>query len=1097
MKTLFTLLFHIKRYIYIIFILLFNSLHYSAFTQSTESEPNNTFETAESISILSEKIGTVQTSIDDDDYFKTVFPNDGTLKIFVQGTNIGSQTSYLGMYGYDKRKGEGRLFGYYIQSSSTQPGNTVADTFTFRGRAADTFYFRIVSTGHYNYKFKYNIEDTSQNDLEPNDNFEQAIPVLQNERKQGHIGYIYTETTGIGTPSYTTDEYDFYKTSINHRGKLQIIISAKLQYAYPGYAGRNFNIEVYDKRQETGALTSERFRDSTVLDTISISCFDADVIYFRINSIGVYNYEISYNFLQPEVKSSFEETRTGNLFEFTNTSFNSSNYKWDFGDGTTSTLTNPPLKAFKFGEYAVKLIVGNNSGCNNSDTSIKTITVKGIEKYTPTTGGNGNLLFTVYGYGFTESSKLTLSQGNKKYSSNNPRVNSHGNSFTCTMDMHDAPLGLYDLAIITDDSSYTVLNGFNLVPNYDSLRVEIIGNTTVRSGDSNIYKIRVYNDGNTAIGSTAIYILAPSDAKVTLLNNLIIPQIYNGVKPDTLDEFTHVTAEAGFPISGNLGGYIINGIPQNGFKDISINLQLPLGDIPIYAWCEGPFDGSPPRFWSKECFKSSLQTAISLVEAATGLIDGVGTPFKDCAYDLIKFGYDQFQNELTGDLNQFSQFKSDISVLSDNISYVSTLISCASAVGTLFPMTRPLATAIFTSKKLYSLSNQTFDVLSKGRISIDAIRNQLNNCSEKKISKTNKYVQSRNSFDPNSISGPAGFNAQHYISYDKKTLTYYISFENLKTATLPAQIVLVADTLDRNVFDYKTLKLQSFGIERGSYDIPNESNSFINDIIIDENLSVRLNIKLDTISGILKATFKTIDRVTGLITKDPLAGFLPPNIHNPEGCGYFVYSIDLKNNLTHGTVIKNKASITFDNNTPIETNTWSNKIDTVRPISKITNISKINDTTANIICNGIDLDSGVESYRLFVSENGSEYVWFGNISDTTNFVGKVGSIYSIYVLAVDSVGNIENKAVISEAIINFNSSRIYTFIGSGEWNNPNNWENKNMPPSVLPSYDQIIIKPISGGECILNVPQTISSNASLKIEPYSKFLINKNLTILK
>jgi len=51
----------------------------------------------------------------------------------------------------------------------------------------------------------------------------------------------------------------------------------------------------------------------------------------------------------------------------------------------------------------------------------------------------------------------------------------------------------------------------------------------------------------------------------------------------------------------------------------------------------------------------------------------------------------------------------------------------------------------------------------------------------------------------------------------------------------------------------------------------------------------------------------------------------------------------------------------------------------------------------------------------------------------------------------------------------------------------------NRPPNPLPSGQTILIN--SSGECILNVPQTISRGANLRVEPGKRFRVNGNLVV--
>src|SRR5690606_23206309 len=55
---------------------------------------------------------------------------------------------------------------------------------------------------------------------------------------------------------------------------------------------------------------------------------------------------------------------------FTNTSVGGNSYSWDFGDGGTSASASPSHTYSTPGSYAVRLIVSNAQGCQ--DTMIKT-----------------------------------------------------------------------------------------------------------------------------------------------------------------------------------------------------------------------------------------------------------------------------------------------------------------------------------------------------------------------------------------------------------------------------------------------------------------------------------------------------------------------------------------------------------------------------------------------------------------------------------------------------------------------------------------------------------------------------------------------------
>ncbi len=71
----------------------------------------------------------------------------------------------------------------------------------------------------------------------------------------------------------------------------------------------------------------------------------------------------------------------------------------------------------------------------------------------------------------------------------------------------------------------------------------------------------------------------------------------------------------------------------------------------------------------------------------------------------------------------------------------------------------------------------------------------------------------------------------------------------------------------------------------------------------------------------------------------------------------------------------------------------------------------------------------------------------------------------------------------------------YTFTGNGNWNVASNWSGNTVPPSVLPAGESIVINHIAGGNCVLNVTQTISAGANLTVVTGKNMLVQGNLNI--
>lgn len=76
-------------------------------------------------------------------------------------------------------------------------------------------------------------------------------------------------------------------------------------------------------------------------------------------------------------------------------------------------------------------------------------------------------------------------------------------------------------------------------------------------------------------------------------------------------------------------------------------------------------------------------------------------------------------------------------------------------------------------------------------------------------------------------------------------------------------------------------------------------------------------------------------------------------------------------------------------------------------------------------------------------------------------------------------GNIQPAAATPDAPQNLPVT--YTFTGDGDWNVPGNWTNNVVPPQPTNIGSEIIINNVSGGECVLNIPYTVTPGTSFTI----------------
>jgi hypothetical protein len=104
--------------------------------------------------------------------------------------------------------------------------------------------------------------------------------------------------------------------------------------------------------------------------------------------------------------------------------------------------------------------------------------------------------------------------------------------------------------------------------------------------------------------------------------------------------------------------------------------------------------------------------------------------------------------------------------------------------------------------------------------------------------------------------------------------------------------------------------------------------------------------------------------------------------------------------------ISTRASIVFDKNAAILTNTWKNILDKKIPGGKIDSVRLVSDTTFRLYYSGADSESGMRFNDLYTSKNGSKYtgvsVPFGN---SILIKGNKDTTYDLILMPHDNVGN--------------------------------------------------------------------------------------------
>ena len=416
-------------------------------------------------------------------------------------------------------------------------------------------------------------------------------------------------------------------------------------------------------------------------------------------------------------------------------------------------------------------------------------------------------------------------------------------------------------------------------------------------------------------------------------------------------------------------------------------------DVDIIYWAEAPWgamDPDAPNPYDKggtrvysleqgECFAGKLGKA--LLETAIGFVPGL-----NCGYAITK-GFYQSATEVE---KPWSSFASN---------YISTLFSCCED---LIPG-GGLWNAAFT------LGSLAWGFYSGG----DEMGSCLNGDPKK------FKVRGVGSYDPNEMIGPAGYDDEaHYIK-PINNMGYTITYENKSSATAPAHEVYVNDKLDLSKYDAESFAFTSFGwADTTVYVGGATTQEFTRDIkyqVNEQDIIVRVSGSFDPETGVANWSMISLDK-SGKEIEDPDLGYLLPNNDDHVGEGFVSFSIKHKDNPANGTKISNKATIIFDANAPIETNVYTNTIDTDYPTSKITK-SAVNGGIMELTIEGSDATSGVASYDVYVFKDGgeAEAVVYGLPEGSKCTIPYEASIeYAFCVIATDNVGWKEPKDIKAE-----------------------------------------------------------------------------------
>jgi hypothetical protein len=173
-------------------------------------------------------------------------------------------------------------------------------------------------------------------------------------------------------------------------------------------------------------------------------------------------------------------------------------------------------------------------------------------------------------------------------------------------------------------------------------------------------------------------------------------------------------------------------------------------------------------------------------------------------------------------------------------------------------------------------------------------------------------------------------------------------------------------------------------------------------------LRVDVSASLNLQTGVVTWTFRSIDPATGLAPTDVFAGFLPPDNSTGRGQASVTYTVQPKANAAPGAPVNAQATVVFDVNPPLSTNTATNTIDNGPPTSSVNPLPAAEtSSTFTVSWSGSDPNGpGIAGYDVYVSDNGGPFapLLTGTTQTATLFSGQVGHSYSFYSVATDPLG---------------------------------------------------------------------------------------------
>jgi PKD repeat protein len=701
---------------------------------------------------------------------------------------------------------------------------------------------------------------------------------------------------------------------------------------------------------------------------------------------------------EPVPEADFRYLFEGGVAYFENQSLNADGIEWDFGDGLGTVVRRNPSHAYPVpGVYHPCLIATNTCG---SDTLCQTVFVAGIERVTPSRLANSgyHLLRVTGGFPFSSGTVKFIRSGQPDIIPDTV-IFRNARLLQANVLLDNAAIGEWDLVITSAGFSDTLPSAISLEqPDTIPLDVQVLGARKTLINTFWKYQVMVTNASNRTEIGIPVYVSIPPDATPIVQYT----ELNDSVTRAAVDSFGNFFIQLD-TVAGDSVLFMAQLIPFLSPGQTSVVhflARIPSGGIKTITARVGPsyFDQQNLMDMGLRSTCNFLPSCVQCIMDLAGFIPGVG-----CATGAFNAGCAIGNN---GRGAPTGGARSD--VISSTIG---AMLSCTGGgLGSL--MGKAAADAFEASWQLADLAN------TANGVSDDC--GGKNGC--KPGNEDNWTWPNAASLDPNMKTGPMGLTPENYIS-GSEPLHFAIHFENMDSATAPAREVLILDTLDAAIYDASTLRFTSFSFGDSVYLLDPQDDLFVEEIDLrpSKNIILRVNGWVDSLNNVVAWRFSSFDTLSYDLTTEVDDGFLPPNVNRPEGEGYVAYSINPVSGLPHLHVLANSATITFDANDAIITESFVNTIDRVKPSSQVDgSVLFLDDTTFQLSWSGSDDHSGINAFDLYVTINDTLTLpLYSKVNFTSaTLTGRVSDKYDFYTVAHDHAGNTEDQATSPDITIN-------------------------------------------------------------------------------